>query len=415
MQAKPKHRLMNPPTSEPPWERTGGLNAPLQSDLCQQMYVAALHQAINGRNREMVPASLPVAELRQLTRRYGPQIYVADETVLAHLFGELTLALYQAIEALYCSRLKRTGVMVWRILDQMARATGGKAPPYEAVWIICEYLARKRDELTAVTQTHLQHPWWLVELRLEAWLLDPGSAPYQPTLICVLETQPARVLASWVGPPQQRIEGGMSALYDALVSLRVPAPDGAGGLQWQVPSSLQSELPLSEPLRAACASLALEIEPLGERSFPFLEALRSRWDRDLAQRKLTTHQLMLLFDTHLARHHGYGPLRARRERDQRFRGHLGYNREPAWQFPALRSLLPHVPARIAANGSIPYGGLHYVDELLAYWPESAITLVRSPATEAFVWVYLEGEILCQAGARELQRRDGTYRPNRPGR
>ena len=415
MQARPKHLLTNPPASEQLCGLTGSLNAPLQLDLCQEMYVAAIRRAINGRNQETVPASLPVAELRQLARRYGPQMYLADETVLTHLFGEMTLAQYQAIETLYCSRLQRTSTMVWCMLDQMARTTGGTAPSYEAVWMICEYLARKRDELTAVTQNHLQHPWWLVKLRPEVWLQDSGSAPYQPTLICVLEMQPARVLASWVGPPQQRFEGGMLALYDALVSLRVPAQDGAGGLQWQMPRSLQSELLLSEPLRTACTSLALEIEPLGERSLPLLEALRGRWDRDLAQRKLTTHQFMLLFDTYLVRQHGYGPLRARRERDHRFRGQLGYNREPAWQFPALRSLLPRVSARIAADGSIAYDGLHYVDELLAYWPECAITLIRSPATEAIAWVYLEGEILCQAGARELQRRDGTYRPNRPGR
>ena len=83
--------------------------------------------------------------------------------------------------------------------------------------------------------------------------------------------------------------------------------------------------------------------------------------------------------------------------------------------PALRQLLPVHPGTIDADGAVEFDGLHYEDDLLKYWPGHRVQLRRSEQAEATAWVYLDGEVLCQAMARELRRKDGTHRPNRPGR
>ena len=409
--AKPKLTQTSRPKSENPWLSKSVLNATLDLNLCQEIRVFALRQAIWGQSAEMIPDTIPVAELRQLVRRYGPQMLVEDETILTHLFGKVTLAVYQAIETLYCSRLLRSCWMVWRVLQQQARRARSLEISYEAVWTICEYLVAKRARLTEVSCSTDLNPWWLIGLRPDVWIENPGGAPYQPALLCIVQTEPLRILAYWIGPPEQRDEGSLLALYEALVSLRVPAQDG-GGLRWQIPAKLLSDLPLNGPFQHACDDLSVDIEPRGNDTSSLLEALRSNWECDLVDRVFTHRQLARLFDTYLVRHHGYGPLRARRENDRRFRWHIGYTREPSWLFPALRSLLPRVPARIAADGSIPFDGFHYVDALLTYWPEQEVTLGLLPETDALVWVYLDGDLLCQAGAAELCRPDGSYRSSR---
>ncbi len=123
----------------------------------------------------------------------------------------------------------------------------------------------------------------------------------------------------------------------------------------------------------------------------------------------------MLFDNYLHKAHGYGPLRMQEQQARDWANLIGYNRDPAWQFPALRCFLPSHNGIIGPDGTVEYDGLHYADELLSYWPGHPVTLRRSESSEAMAWVYLDGEVLCQAMARELRRQDGSYRPNRPRR
>jgi hypothetical protein len=82
---------------------------------------------------------------------------------------------------------------------------------------------------------------------------------------------------------------------------------------------------------------------------------------------------------------------------------------------ATRSFLPLHNGMISHDGAVPFDGLHYTDELLLHWAGSSVTFRRSEQTEALIWVYLQDSVLCQAMARELRRRDGSYRPQRPER
>jgi hypothetical protein len=122
-----------------------------------------------------------------------------------------------------------------------------------------------------------------------------------------------------------------------------------------------------------------------------------------------------MFDSYLHKAYSYSPLRSREERDREYLHLVGYNRDPVWQCPALRHFLPLHGGSIARDGAVPYDGLHYADELLTYWAGAPVTFRRSEQMEALIWIYLDGDLLCQAMARELQRRDGSYRLQWPGR
>jgi len=121
------------------------------------------------------------------------------------------------------------------------------------------------------------------------------------------------------------------------------------------------------------------------------------------------------FDTYLHKVYGYSPLRSREKRDREYHHLVGYNRDPAWQCPALRHFLPLYSGSIARDGTIPFDGLNYADDLLAYWVGATVTFRRSEQAEALIWVCLDGHMLCAALARELRRRDGSYRAQRSGR
>jgi len=71
-----------------------------------------------------------------------------------------------------------------------------------------------------------------------------------------------------------------------------------------------------------------------------LASLGGDWTRDLAGRTLGADRFATLFDTYLHNIRGYGPLRSREDNDWVSAHLVGYNRDPAWQFPALRGLLP---------------------------------------------------------------------------
>lgn len=398
-----------------PFLQQSVLNGPLERDFCQQIHHLALRRAVQGRAFEALPASLPVTELRHQAHWYGSTSLIQSPAAVGEIFQGITLAVYQTIEALYCCRPGRNSRVVWQILQTMAKEAGTAGLTYEAVWAICEYLEAKRATSVAVTCEVSAEPWWLIELRPSVLLQDEGKDRYAPSIVCILEVHPPRVLAFCVVRAGAVQEGAALALYQALVALRAPARDAAAGLRWRLPSQLRSEVALSLQCQQACAALPLAIEEMGNHRCPLPKALQQPWERDLAGRSLTRQQFTVLFDTYLAKCLGTGPLRLQRACDLQFARLKGYSREPTWQFPALQRLLPHRVGYIAADGSIAYDGLHYVDDLLACWSERDVTLVQFPTAEAWAWVYLDDAFLCQVGARELRRRNGTYRPNRAGR
>lgn len=68
------------------------------------------------------------------------------------------------------------------------------------------------------------------------------------------------------------------------------------------------------------------------------------------------------------------------------------------------SRVPYPPGGVAA---------FYGYRLLTLFPNTPVTLRQSEHSEATTWIYLDGETLCEAKARELRRPDGTYRTRLP--
>jgi hypothetical protein len=98
----------------------------------------------------------------------------------------------------------------------------------------------------------------------------------------------------------------------------------------------------------------------------------------------------------LERRHHHGPLIAAERAEHDFRHLDGYNRDPALVLPPLRWLLPAYTATIEKDSTVTVSGRRYHDDLLRYWIGSPVTVRVSRHNPDFAYIYLDGEILCQA-------------------
>ncbi len=383
------------------------LNLPLTLDVCQQIHAQALLRISRPSSVEsMVPESRDASLLRELRHRLGPAICLAHPGEVERIFCGVTLLVYQQIEALYCSRIARSIRMVTKILHGMARAAKAPAIHEEAIWAICLYLDQRRRDHTQVTTQPTDAVWWIGTI-----VADEQD---QPLLVGLIDLSCLRVLAFRVGPCCSREKLFTLTLYDALLSTRHPDREAAGGVAWQVPSALISPDPLAFGCHLACAELRVRIEQRRE-TIPFVSDLQELWMKQQRHLKIAPGQWAVAFDSALNRAYGTSPLRTREQADHRFRHLTGYQSDPSSLVPGIRALLPSYEAEILQEGAILFDGLHYTNELLSYFPGAPVSVQPSLQTEAAIWVSLDGEILAQAMARELARRDGSYRSHRPGR
>jgi hypothetical protein len=400
--------------SDNPFLSNSLLNIPLQSDTCQQIHYTALRSTANESQLVSVPARLPLEELRERAKYYGPETYLESSAEIERIFSGITLVVYQKIQALYCDRLERSINVVWRIISALAQQAGNPGIDYEAVWAICGYLKDRRAASCQVAISYTEDTWWLVQFSPNIRVKNENNLVYQPAVLCILDST-SKVLSFRLHDAGDTLDKAiLLAIYDVLVSQRQPDAEGAAGLVWQLPQRLTTESSLSEQCQQICARIGFELE-FGKCSLPILTALHGDWTKDLANQELTPKEFARVFDHYLWRVHGYGPLTNQAEKARLFSHLMGYNRDPAWQFPMLRQLLPLYPGVIAEDGAVEFDGLHYSNDLLSLWVGCSVTLRQSALAEAVAWIYLDGEILCQAVARELQRKDGSYLAKRPRR
>ena len=390
------------PSGNNPFRMASAFNLPLKVETCLQIHADALRRTARNPEAYVTPAGVPVAELRARARRFGPQVYLAHPA---------------EIESLYCSRLGRSWAVVYQILRAMALEAGIAPIDEEAVWAICMHLEELRAQRTDVTVERSSSTWWLAQLTLASSTGTDSANDREGTqqiAALVIDTEAPRALALRAGGRQVETELSSLAIYDAIALERRPAPLGAAGLVWHVPSWLMVEKELPEDCQRGCRSLGVLVER-ATRALPLVEELRACWAEEQARRTIPPGRRALVFESVLNRVFGTSPQRAREERERTL-GHLvGYARDPADLFPTLRAFLPAHAAMIGQNGEVAFDGLHYVDRVLSYWTGSHVEVRRSEQIEAVLWVYLQGEILCRARARELARRDGSYRAARAGR
>jgi hypothetical protein len=392
-----------------PFSSSSLLNRPLLPEVCQRIHAQALFQTARGRNVDSVPSSIPVAQLRALLHHGGPETCLTHLTEIERLFHGMTFSVYQFIEALYCSRVARSIAMVTRVVNALARCANLSPIHAEAIWSICLHLDEQRAHMIRVTTQPSQATWWLGEIASSPLVAQAGHNP-QRALVAVIDISTPAVLAFRIGWEQSITELVSLALYDALAAARYPHPSGGGGLVWIIPSSLLTtgRPPLTCTL--TCTSLGVRIETCARSAVPLREDMSMYWKTLHTPGPVPTGQF--IFDSILKRAYGTSPLRLREQNNHRFKQFIGYQNDPAHLVPALRALLPSHDACIRARGEIFFDGLHYTDDLLTLFPGARVSIRRSEQSEALIWVSLDGEMLGEARARELARRDGSYRAHR---
>ena len=375
-----------------PFLLSGSQEPPIGTEDCQRIHYHAIQMATRGVRPNAIPESLPLAALLASARLNGAETYLFHPADIERLFAGVTLAVYRTIRTLYCSRLGRSIRMVWHILSAMATDAGAAMIPYETVWAICLHMEELRRHHVEVQIERGKDIWWIGQTTPDITVLEGSTVRYQPAITWCLETGNVRVLAFRITSREASREQVQPVLYDAIMAHRRPHPRVATGLLWHLPGGIHTTVPFSLSCHVACARGKIGVEEV-HAEFPLMQ---------------TSHCAALL-DTYLYRIYGYGPLREGEQRAREFTSLIGYNHDPAWQFPLLRELLPVGVGCIDSEGSVLYDGLHYTHDLLSYWQGHPVTLRRSEWSESTAWIYLDGEILCQAHARELRRRDGSYR------
>jgi hypothetical protein len=383
------------------------LNTPLTMEMYQRIHAAALRGAVRGLHLHAAPCYIDVEQLKQLVARIGFDGCLVHPSDVERIFAGVTLKTYQTIRELYCSRLGRSIATVYRILQRLCQQESLPVPTYEAVWAICLYLERRRRECVDVSVARTTCAWWIGRLSPAVRIQVEKDAFYLPAIVCIIDTPTQHMLAFRIAPLDTLAESVPLALYDAIAAQRQPHMFALTGLLWQLPRHIITEETLPPECSTICKRMGIQIEATGCTQ-PLLETLRSTWATGLDGRVLQRSQCAAILDSFLARIHGYGPIREGERRDEAFAQAQGYNQDPAALFPLLRALLPERKGMITDDGLVIDGYLRYVDPLLRLWPRAQVTLRHSAHSTNIAWIFLEGEILCQAkGLR--QARDGGSR------
>lgn len=394
-----------------PFRVVSDLNLSLDTELCQSIHYGALRQSQGKGPFSGQPQHLSITTRDDRHDRLSQGALLLHPAVIEEMFCGVTLEVYKAIEQLYCSRLQLSFQRIHQLLAQMSRQAGVSEITSEAVWAMCTYLDEKRIASQDVTLEITNEAWRIIRIWPNALIGDQSEHP--ACITCVISGDDSRALAFRVGTTSSAANDLALSVYDAVVALRQPSPDGAAGLKWRTPNSVlvhtDWEIPAS--FLQTCNELGLKVNRSVD-TCTLENRLRDNWLRDVHLRQFQVSELTAIFDHYLYKVHGYGPLHTKRLRDRKLRHVIGYNRDPAWQFPTLRQLLPVSSAQIDLSGTIAFDGLHYDHEFLSLWPGQEVTLRRSEYSDAIIYAYIDGEILCQAMARELRRRDGSYRSRR---
>lgn len=392
------------------------LQTPLSDEACQRIDVLVFHKALQGYLPSAVPEHFHLERLRQQVARNGPNVYIRHPADIAVVYAGVTLAVYQAIETLYCSRIGRSISMVWRILAAMAASVGVPPVEYEAVWALCISLEAQRHASIDVSIERGQECWYVGTTTLDLiWQERDGSERKHPSVLCVVDLARRCLLSYQLASQDDTQQQQMSlAFYTAVCSLRRPHQQAPTGVLWHLPKQLITEALLPSESLTACRRLGIPVNTEASQH-PFLQTLQTIWASELAGRTLSHDHSMRLLDRSLEKTFGNGPLHVQAQHDQVYAHLSGYSQEPEWLFPLLRVFLPERSSMITSEGMIEIDDLHYADDLLQYFVGRSVTVRRPKGADAHLWVYLEQDILCQAKAHELRRHDGTYRRSRPRR
>lgn len=399
-------------------ELTSLLDIPLPEDLCQEIDFRA-HVALLNQRQGTAPWMLDHAlSLRQAVAVRGVNACIRHPADITAIYTGVNTRHFLKIQELYCHRLGRSIETIVAIMKAQAYHAGVEPLQDEAVWAICMFLNDLRQQNTSMTIQKSDASWAIMSMTLAVETTAADGAISRPSLILVLDLSQDRVTAFKTVSTEAREEYIDLAFYDALTAARRPCFDDEAGLAWLLPKTLLVDpLDMNSWLKRACAELSIEVATtlsgaVLERSKTlrdiqgFWSALHSR-----PQRAMSASRFELVFDRSLFSIQGTEPKRAKEAKLQQFSNLRGYSQDPASMLPALRWLLPVIDTEVV-NGSMLHRDLHYTHDLLQLWPGRLAQLRVSAESEARAWVYFGNEVVCEAFAVELRRKDGSYRPNR---
>lgn len=368
----------------------------LSSDACQQIYYEALRNYARNFVQENAPVSLGWERIVAQARMGGPNIYLGHPNDVQEVFTGVSLEMFRQVETLFCTRHGRSIAMVTKIISRQQELFQQQMVNEMAIWAICMYLAPKRNEILRVTLEKDGAPWLLESFDWEFSVVGQDSAPYQPIMICVYASDRNQVLSFQFGKKQNLENLQAMAIYQAINACRTPDINGSAGLRWKLPSSFCSTLPLSQQALKFCNLAGISVRVADEKH-PALSEIRDTWATDLRGKQISANKLALVFDNYLYRKFESSPLLDEEDRGRDFSGLVGYNRDPLWQFPALRALFLAEIRTVGVGARIRLGSWHYTDPLLALWQGQEVKVLESPSNSDSIWVYdLDGDVICKA-------------------
>lgn len=370
-------------------------NQPLSEDLCQQIIFEAIRNLFVQRIEDPFPDKVLEVRIKELSKTYGPNMYLFHPADSKELFDGVSLAIYKRIQTLFCSRIGRTTSMVAKIINRTQIEKG--LPPVNeiAIWAMCGSMYRKREESMDVSKSYVDTNWVLEKVDWKVSVVDANGEIYNPSAVIVSDLAGNKIIAVQICKNNEIESAIVLAVYEAIIANRYGSRDGVAGVIWKLPIRLSTSVNLNSKVESFLEMIGVattQYQPIG-----FVKDISDVWEADLLDRVIPEQKLSLILDNYLYRKFNYAPMLTKKDMDHSSRGLMGYSRDPLWQFPALRILFDKVSAVVGKNGMIAVGRWVYQDELLNLWTEQSVDILVSPSDAHSAWVFdLTGEVICQA-------------------
>ncbi len=336
-------------------------------------------------------------EATELVRLFGKEIFVHHPVEVRNYFRGVNSNVFRQVETLYCSPVGRSIEMVGKIIN-LNRIKKGLVPIVdEGIWALCLYLDERRLESLRI-DIRKSGTWRVMLVPVPGELIFDDITQKELQAVVILETidQP-RVLGFSLQPVTDDASGALKhTLYSALLLKREPNQTGIGGLTWQVPEKIKiaDGTLLSKDFEHFCNLIGITIDLNETCGHDRAGLIDTGWGKSMKGRGYVAEHLDLILDNYLYRSFGYGPRREQKDNDARFERLSGYNRDPLWQFPALRNLMPEVASEITTSGIAPYRRLKFRSKILQLFVGERVNIVQAPGWQQTAWIYnLDGEII----------------------
>jgi hypothetical protein len=330
-------------------------------------------------------------DLLELVKVFGGDVLISDRSLLDAYFRDIDAQVFQEVENYYCFRDSRNIVTIEQIINRDRIDRGLSPLPAEGIWALCMYLEEQKREnmkvsLNAVGEWNIIVRPLKIYLRLEDRIEQScfSTMVYEPG-------NPGRVLSFAIHIDANAIDKQVSkVIFSALLLEREPSQQSTDGLIWRIPEiiTLPNRDFVSKCLEQFCHSVHTKLDFRRNDIARLPNLIAETWiDKIRANKEYLPHHFDLVFDNYLYLVLGYGPRRQQKENDRIHEYSIPYNRDPLWQFPELRLLLPRTPSQISSDGFIIHEGIKFQSKILKLFKTDSVDIIQSPGSLRTLWVY----------------------------